>query len=219
MLDAPVRPHPKPLIMLDDKVYQGDIKNIDPNEISSVDVLRDSIGTALYGGEASNGVIIIKTKRYQHTDTIKTPSLNVVVDKDALYVIDGEPSKNKLNAIDPNAILSINVLKKSKNADASMQPTNDVVLVITKANAIKKYQKKLSTFSKPYKDYLEHHQYNDQKIGYELDGVFLSTDPAERAKILYEIPDKKIKTVGFVENQYYNGGISRPYIAIIVIKK
>ena len=39
------------------------IQNIDVNDISSVDVLRDASSAAIYGARASNGVILITTKR------------------------------------------------------------------------------------------------------------------------------------------------------------
>jgi iron complex outermembrane receptor protein len=39
------------------------IQNIDPNDIASFDVLRDASSAAIYGARASNGVILITTKR------------------------------------------------------------------------------------------------------------------------------------------------------------
>lgn len=39
------------------------IQNISPNDIESIDVLRDASSAAIYGSRASNGVIIITTKR------------------------------------------------------------------------------------------------------------------------------------------------------------
>ncbi len=39
------------------------IANISPNDIESIDVLRDASSAAIYGSRASNGVIIITTKR------------------------------------------------------------------------------------------------------------------------------------------------------------
>ncbi|HEV7347960.1 TonB-dependent receptor [Telluribacter sp.] len=39
------------------------IQNIDPNDIETIDVLRDASSAAIYGSRASNGVIIITTKR------------------------------------------------------------------------------------------------------------------------------------------------------------
>jgi TonB-dependent SusC/RagA subfamily outer membrane receptor len=41
----------------------GRLDDIDPNTIESIDVLRGPSATSLYGSEASNGVIVIKTKQ------------------------------------------------------------------------------------------------------------------------------------------------------------
>ena len=39
------------------------IENINPNDIESIDVLKDASATAIYGSRGSNGVIIVNTKR------------------------------------------------------------------------------------------------------------------------------------------------------------
>ncbi|MEO6257901.1 MAG: TonB-dependent receptor [Ginsengibacter sp.] len=52
-----------PLIILDGMPYYGSINDINPYDISSVDVLKDASSTAIYGSRGANGVIIITTKR------------------------------------------------------------------------------------------------------------------------------------------------------------
>ncbi len=39
------------------------LSSIDPSEIASIDILKDASATAIYGSQASNGVVIITTKR------------------------------------------------------------------------------------------------------------------------------------------------------------
>jgi TonB-linked SusC/RagA family outer membrane protein len=39
------------------------LNSINPNEIASIDVLKDASATAIYGSQATNGVIVITTKR------------------------------------------------------------------------------------------------------------------------------------------------------------
>jgi TonB-linked SusC/RagA family outer membrane protein len=51
-----------PLIIIDG-VAGADMKNISPEEIESMDVLKDGAAAAIYGTRGSNGVIIITTKR------------------------------------------------------------------------------------------------------------------------------------------------------------
>lgn len=52
----------KPLVIVDGIPYSGDISKLDPNIIASMDVLKGSEATAIYGSKAANGVFIIKTK-------------------------------------------------------------------------------------------------------------------------------------------------------------
>jgi TonB-linked SusC/RagA family outer membrane protein len=53
----------RPLIVLDGVIYRGNLNDINPNDIESVDVLKDASAAAIYGSQASNGVIILTTKR------------------------------------------------------------------------------------------------------------------------------------------------------------
>lgn len=50
-----------PLFIVDG-MKTGDINNIDPGDIQSVEVLKDAASAAIYGTEGSNGVVLITTK-------------------------------------------------------------------------------------------------------------------------------------------------------------
>lgn len=52
-----------PLIILDGVIYLGNINDINPYDIASVDVLKDAVTSAVYGTRSANGVIAINTKR------------------------------------------------------------------------------------------------------------------------------------------------------------
>ncbi len=52
-----------PLIVLDGMIYYGDLSDINPNDIHAFDILKDASSAAIYGSRASNGVIIITTKK------------------------------------------------------------------------------------------------------------------------------------------------------------
>ena len=55
-----------PLVVLDGVPFAGSINDIDPNNIKSMDILKDASATAIYGSRGANGVIIITTyKGYQ----------------------------------------------------------------------------------------------------------------------------------------------------------
>lgn len=46
-----------------DGVRLSDISGIDPNDIQSIEVLKDAASAAIYGAEAGNGVVLVTTKR------------------------------------------------------------------------------------------------------------------------------------------------------------
>lgn len=46
-----------------DGVRLSDISGIDPNDIASMEVLKDAASAAIYGAEAGNGVVLISTKK------------------------------------------------------------------------------------------------------------------------------------------------------------
>ena len=51
-----------PLIVLDGIPFPGSIGDINPNDIQSVDILKDASATAIYGSRGANGVVLITTK-------------------------------------------------------------------------------------------------------------------------------------------------------------
>ncbi len=57
-----------PLYVIDG-VPAGGLNSINPNDIESVEVLKDASAAAIYGSRAANGVILITTKRGQAGDT------------------------------------------------------------------------------------------------------------------------------------------------------
>jgi len=52
-----------PLNVVDGVIFDGTFADINPNDIQSIDILKDASATAVYGAKAANGVILITTKR------------------------------------------------------------------------------------------------------------------------------------------------------------
>ena len=52
-----------PLIVLDGVPYSGSLSSINPQDIESTTVLKDASSTSLFGNKASNGVLMITTKK------------------------------------------------------------------------------------------------------------------------------------------------------------
>lgn len=54
-----------PLYVVDGVPFDGSVNSINPDDISSMTVLKDAASAALYGSRGANGVIIITTKQGQ----------------------------------------------------------------------------------------------------------------------------------------------------------
>lgn len=52
-----------PLYVVDGVIGVGSINYLNPNDIESIDVLKDASATAIYGARGANGVIMVTTKR------------------------------------------------------------------------------------------------------------------------------------------------------------
>lgn len=51
-----------------DGMYMNSIDHINPNDIASIDVLKDASSAAIYGSRAANGVVIVTTKEGSNTE-------------------------------------------------------------------------------------------------------------------------------------------------------
>lgn len=52
-----------PIYVVDGLIIDGAINTINPDDIASIDVLKDASATALYGSRGANGVIVVTTKK------------------------------------------------------------------------------------------------------------------------------------------------------------
>lgn len=55
----------EPLVVLDGIPFAGSIGDINPNDIKSIDILKDASATAIYGSRGANGVILVTTIKGQ----------------------------------------------------------------------------------------------------------------------------------------------------------
>ena len=53
----------RPLIVLDGVIYNGNISNINVNDVETIDILKDASAAAVYGSRSANGVLLITTKK------------------------------------------------------------------------------------------------------------------------------------------------------------
>lgn len=60
-----------PLIVLDNFPYEGDLRNINPNDIDNITVLKDAAAASIWGARSGNGVIVITTKKGRHSQPLQ----------------------------------------------------------------------------------------------------------------------------------------------------
>ena len=86
---------------------EADIRMLNPNDIETIDVLKDASATAIYGSRGANGVVLITTKRgkegksiisldvyYGWQKVLRTPEF-LTMQEQAQYYYDGIVNQNK----------------------------------------------------------------------------------------------------------------------------
>ncbi len=74
----------QPLVVIDG-VIGGSLDNVDPNDIESIDVLKDGSAAAIYGTRGSSGVIIVTTKKGRRGTTQVDYNVLVTAESVAKY--------------------------------------------------------------------------------------------------------------------------------------
>lgn len=87
----------KPLIVLDNFPYEGNISNINPNDVESITILKDAAAASIWGAKSGNGVIIITTKKGKLNQPLKVEvNANVTIGNkpDLFYLRNVMPSSD-----------------------------------------------------------------------------------------------------------------------------
>ncbi|WP_256010298.1 SusC/RagA family TonB-linked outer membrane protein [Desertivirga xinjiangensis] len=53
----------QPLFIVDNFPYEGDIRNLNPNDVEQITILKDAAASSIWGARAGNGVVVITTKK------------------------------------------------------------------------------------------------------------------------------------------------------------
>ncbi len=64
-----------PLVVIDG-VPAGSLNDVNPNDIASIEILKDASSSAIYGTRAANGVVLVTTKKGNFGEALKT-SINL----------------------------------------------------------------------------------------------------------------------------------------------
>jgi TonB-linked SusC/RagA family outer membrane protein len=80
----------KPLIIVDNFPYKGELNNLNPNDIESVTILKDAAAASIWGARAANGVIVITTRKGDFNQ-------RRVIEFSSIFSIGNEPNLSKLD--------------------------------------------------------------------------------------------------------------------------
>jgi len=68
----------QPLVVIDG-LQGGDLNSLNPNDVESMEVLKDASATAIYGSQGANGVILVTTKKGKKGHPVVSYSYNLGV--------------------------------------------------------------------------------------------------------------------------------------------
>ncbi len=126
----------QPLIVIDNFPYDGDINNINPNDIENVSILKDAAAASIWGVKAGNGVIVITTKKGR----LNQPA---IVDLNTNITIGNKPDLFYKKQISTSDFIDVEKFLFSKgfydsdidNSNGLNAPTSPVVDLLAKARA------------------------------------------------------------------------------------
>lgn len=111
-----------------------DLNNINPNDIENMTVLKDAAATSLYGSRASNGVVMITTKRGQEGKTVFEVNYERAISSEAIrhqlkgYYMDGpELTKYSVEALKNSYLYTQKALPGMENAAAYQSMQSDAM--------------------------------------------------------------------------------------------
>jgi TonB-dependent SusC/RagA subfamily outer membrane receptor len=126
----------EPLYVIDGKITTGEVlSKLSPNQIESVDVLKDNSATVLYGEQGKNGVVLIKTKK---TTSLLSDNSAITFKRktkeEPLYVVnDVITTTQAVEKIIPSEIESVDVLKDNTATELyGDKGKNGVIIIKTK---------------------------------------------------------------------------------------
>ncbi|MBZ4190566.1 SusC/RagA family TonB-linked outer membrane protein [Niabella beijingensis] len=123
----------KPLVIVDNFEYQGDINNINPNDVENVTFLKDAAAGSIWGARAANGVIVITTKKgsFNKPTTVEVNANVTIGQKPDLFY-----NKNIASAdfIDLEKFLYKNGYYSSQLTFPQYYPLSPVVNLLDKAD-------------------------------------------------------------------------------------
>jgi TonB-dependent starch-binding outer membrane protein SusC len=123
-----------PLIVVNNFPYEGDISNLNPNDVESITVLKDAAAASIYGARAANGVIVITTKQGQFNQPFRislNTNLNVGLRPDLFHY----PNMSSSDYIDEEIFLFDQGYFNSALNNQQMPIVSPVVEILSRQRA------------------------------------------------------------------------------------
>lgn len=89
-----------PLIILDNFPFEGDLDNINPNDVENITLLKDAAASSIWGARAANGVIVITTKRAKKNQAIR-------IDFNGNVTVENKPDLMYLDLMTPQEFIEV----------------------------------------------------------------------------------------------------------------
>src|SRR5690606_12974929 len=122
----------KPLVVVDNFPFEGEISSINPNDVENVTLLKDAAATSIWGARAGNGVLVITTKRgrYAKKWQLSTVMNTTITDKPDLFYF---PRMSSADFIDTEIFLfEKGVFNAVLNSVTSRPPVTPVVEMLNR---------------------------------------------------------------------------------------
>ena len=193
-----------PLIILDGVIYLGALNDINPNDIATVDVLKDAVSASVYGSRSANGVISITTKRGKSGKPVISFNVSSGVQtwQNKPNIMKGEQWISVVNARNGYAEGSTDWMKTGELANLAAGTEVNWIDEVTQIGVVQDYQMSVSGASKGTNYYLST-SYNNNK------GVVIG-DEFNRISVLGKIDTDitswlKVGVDGSYSNRDYSG--------------
>ncbi|TCC94188.1 SusC/RagA family TonB-linked outer membrane protein [Pedobacter frigiditerrae] len=123
-----------PLIILDNFPYQGDLQNINPNDIESITILKDAAAASIWGSRAGNGVIVLTSKKAKTGEAL-------AIDVNANWSVVEKPNLFTMKQLDAASFMEVEQMLYDKGyytskinavAKAALSPFVELLLAKTR---------------------------------------------------------------------------------------
>ncbi|NQD69982.1 SusC/RagA family TonB-linked outer membrane protein [Sphingobacterium shayense] len=122
----------KPLIILDNFPFEGDINSINPNDVENVTLLKDAAAASIWGAKAGNGVLVITTKRgrYNSPWSFSLVANTSITERPDLFYLPQISSKEFIDV--ERFLFEKGVFNSTLNNSSSRPPVTPVVELLNR---------------------------------------------------------------------------------------